>query len=354
MKKTIGLIAQPWRKEKIEEFKQVIEKASELGFTELWSGIDKDTVNEVRSIASLTNKLGFYYFVDINPVVLENLGASPGNLSIFKKLGVQGVRADYGFDLDQLATMANNDLGLKVELNASVFPVDDLDDLLKMVRNTENLLASHDFYPWLHTGISLESAINKSREFHNRGMPVAIFISLKNGERTTVEHLRYLDIGVSANVLLNTRVIDRLLIGDPLPPYEEMHKVADALKHTKIRVKPYPGITEEETKVFGRDFYDVRVKETTVGLTASGNNKITPHNIVRRTRGSVTVINNNPDYIQVWVFKDDAPPDPRFNVIGEVIDEDMEIIDRIAERTRGTFRSLSREDLPPVTFEAVQ
>jgi Bacterial protein of unknown function (DUF871). len=40
-----------------------------------------------------------------------------------------------GFNLEQLATMANNDLGLKVELNASVFPVDELDNLLKLVKS---------------------------------------------------------------------------------------------------------------------------------------------------------------------------------------------------------------------------
>lgn len=215
-------------------------------------------------------------------------------------------------------------------------------------------MASHDFYPWQHTGIALDDAIKKSKAFHDRGMPVAIFVSVKNGERTTVEHLRYLDIGVSANIIFNTRVIDRVLIGDPLPPLDDMKKVAEAKKHTKIRVKAYPGLTEEEAKVFNRDFHDVRVKETTVGLTAGGSNNITPRNIVRRVRGSVTVINKNPDYIQVWVFKDDAPPDQRFNVIGEVVEEDMEIVDRIAERTRGgTFASLNREDLPPVVFELI-
>ncbi|ABW02505.1 MupG family TIM beta-alpha barrel fold protein [Caldivirga maquilingensis] len=351
MVKSIGISFAVGRRETVPRTMEIMRKASELGFTEVWSGVGLDSLDLVKDIAKLANELGYYYFVDINPRVLSDLGASPGDLSFFRKMGIKGVRADWGFNLEQLATMANNDLGIKVELNASVFPLDELDKLLKLVRKPENLMASHDWYPWEYTGLSLEDALAKSREFHNRGIPVGIFVSVKDGERTTVESLRHMDIENSASILLNSRYIDRVLIGDPLPSDEDLRKVANAKRRTRIRVITYYGLTEEEAKVFNREFHDVRIKEKTIGLTAGGENNIKPRNIVRRFKGAVTVVNDNPHYIQVWIFKDDAPPDPRFNVIGEVYPEDMPIVEHLAERTKGILSVPVNDDVPPVVLE---
>ena len=351
MPKSIGISFAVGRRETVPKTMEIMRKAAELGFTEAWSGIGLDNLDIVKEIAKLANELGYYYFVDINPKVLSDLGSSPGDLSFFKKMSIKGVRADWGFNLEQLAMMANNDLGIKVELNASVFPLDELDNLLKLVKKPENLMASHDWYPWEYTGLSLEDALAKSKEFHTRGIPVGIFISVKDGERTTVEGLRHMDIENSASILLNSRYIDRVLIGDPLPSDEDLRKVASAKQRTRIRVIPYYGLTEEEAKVFNREFRDVRIKEKTIGLTAIGENNIKPRNIVKRFKGAVAVINNNPHYIQVWIFKDDAPPDPRFNVIGEVYPEDMVLIEHLSERTKGIISVPISNDEQPVVLE---
>ncbi len=353
MPKSIGISFAVGRRETVPRTMEIMKKAAGLGFTEAWSGIGLDNLDIVKEIAKLANELGYYYFVDINPKVLSDLGASPSDLSFFKKIGIKGVRADWGFNLEQLAMMANNDLGIKVELNASVFPLDELDNLLKLVKKPENLMASHDWYPWEYTGLSLEDALAKSKEFHIRGIPVGIFISVKDGERTTVEGLRHMDIENSASILLNSKYIDRVLIGDPLPSDEDLRKVSLAKRRTRIRVIPYYGLTEEEAKVFKVEFRDVRIKEKTIGLTAAGENNIKPRNIVRRFKGAVTVINNNPHYIQVWIFKDDAPPDPRFNVIGEVYPEDMVLIEHLAERTKSIISVPITGDEPPVVLEPV-
>lgn len=354
MVKSIGISFAVGRRDTVPRTMEIMKTAAELGFTEVWSGIGADSLEIVKEIAKLANSLGYYYFVDINPRVLAELGASPGDLSIFKRLGIEGVRADWGFNLEQLAAMANNDLGIKVELNASVFPIDELDRLLKMVKRPENLMASHDWYPWEYTGLSLRRALAKSKEFHIRGIPVGVFISVKDGERTTIEDLRHMDIENSASILINSRYVDRVLIGDPVPTHEDLVKVANARRRTRIRVIVYDGLTEEEAKVFNREFRDVRVKGKTIGLTAAGKNNIKPRNIVKRFKGAVTVVNNNPDYIQVWIFKVDAPPDPRFNVIGEVHPEDMVLLNHLAERTRSILSVPVSDDEPPVVLVPVK
>jgi len=340
-----------WNQDYLSKQLQLLPKAEEMGFSEVWSGIGKETAARAKEVSKVLSSLGFYYVVDVSPDVFRQLGASPRDLRVFKDLGIQGLRADWGFNLDELAEMANNDLGLKVELNASVFPTDLLDSLLKRVRDVESLMASHDFYPWDYTGISLESLVAKSREFHQRGIPVAAFVVRKGGLRTTVESLRRLEVGASASILFNTGVVDRVWLGEPEPTEEELREVGQAAKVTKIRVIVYPGLTEEERKVFGTEFRDVRIKETTVGMIAAGENRIGRRNIVRRFRGAVCVINDNPHYLQVWIFKGDGEANQRFNVIGEVLEEDMEVVERLGERTRSTFSVVAEETFPPVRLE---
>ncbi|BCU66946.1 hypothetical protein HS7_03830 [Sulfolobales archaeon HS-7] len=351
MTKKLGMLLTLWNDDYLKKQKELLPLARELGYTEVWSGIARETVGKAKEIAELLNNLGFYYVVDVSPDVFNQLGASPRNLRVFKDIGVGGLRLDWGFSLDEMVEIANNELGLKTELNASVFPVDHIDEFLRKVRDPELVMASHDFYPWMETGLSLEDAVAKSKEFHSRGISVAAFIVRKGGARSTIETLRELDIGTSANVLINTKVIDRIWIGEPEPTKTELEDVSSSLMYTRLRVRVYPNVTEEEKKVFGREFRDVRIKENSVGLTTAGENNITPRNVVRRYSGSVCVVNDNPHYIQVWIFKKDVNADGRFNVIGEILEEDSFLLEHLAERTGGTFRI--KDELPPVVLQPI-
>ncbi|BCU69968.1 MupG family TIM beta-alpha barrel fold protein [Stygiolobus caldivivus] len=332
--RSIGILSQAWRKEKINQLKEVAEKAGRLGYTEVWSGVDPQYVEGVREIANVAEKYNMYFFVDINPDILKGFGASPSNLQVFKDLKVKGLRADYGFSVEEIIKMANNDLGLVIELNASIFPTDKLDYVISKVRDIELLKASHDFYPIKYTALSLEDTVKKSKEFKERGIPVALFIpSPREVEgRTTVEVFRGKDVGKSASIAFNTGVIDRVILGDPFPTDEELSELVEAREYTKVRVLVYPGLTEEENKVFSVKFYDVRIKEYSVALNTLAKNDIKPRNITRRFRGAVTVMNGRPDVIEVWIFKREVEADRRFNVIGEVLPEDMDLLEYLGER----------------------
>jgi Uncharacterized conserved protein len=77
MVKRIGISFAVGRRETVPRTMEIMKKAAELGFTEAWSGVGLDTLEIVKEIAKLANSLGYYYFVDINPKVLSDLGASP-------------------------------------------------------------------------------------------------------------------------------------------------------------------------------------------------------------------------------------------------------------------------------------
>ncbi|ARM75437.1 MupG family TIM beta-alpha barrel fold protein [Acidianus manzaensis] len=328
----VGILSQAWRRDKINELKEVAEKAGKIGYKEIWSGINANYIEGIKEISSIAMKYDMYFFVDINPDILKSFNASPSDLRIFKELNVGGLRADYGFSEDELIKMANNDLGLKIDLNASIFPVDRLDHLIKQVKDIENLKASHDFYPIKYTALSLESTISKSKEFKSRGIEVAAFVPTPRGEgRTTTETIRGKPPGKGASILFNTNYIDRIILGDPFPTDEELIEVYEAKDKTKLHVIVYPGITDEEKKIFST-FNDVRVKEYALALNILKENKITKRNIVRRFKGCVSVMNGRSDVVEVWIFKKDVEADDRFNVIGEVDPEDMDMLDYIGER----------------------
>ena len=331
--RSIGILSQTWRKEKINELKEIAEKAGKMGFNEIWSGIDPNYIEGIKEIASIAEKYDMYFFVDINPDILRGFGASPSNLRVFKELKIKGLRADYGFTVDELIKMANNDLGLVIELNASIFPLDKLDYLVSKVSNIERLKASHDYYPIKYTALSLESTVRKSKEFKERGIPVAAFIPSPRyvESRTTVEMLRGKEVWKSASILFNTGVIDRIILGEPLPTDEELSELVEAREYTKIRVLVYPGLTEEEKKVFEGVYHDVRIKEYSIALAKLMKNDIKPRNITRRFRGAVTVMNSRPDVVEVWIFKKEVEADKRFNVIGEVLPEDMDLLDYLSD-----------------------
>ena len=331
--RSIGILSQAWRKEKINELKEIAEKAGKMGFNEIWSGIDPNYIEGIREIANIAEKYDMYFFVDINPEILRGFGASPSNLRVFKDLKIRGLRADYGFTVDELIKMANNDLGLVIELNASIFPLDKLDYLVSKVSNIERLKASHDFYPIKYTALSLEDTVRKSREFKERGIPVAAFIPTPRyvEARTTVEMLRGKEVWKSASILFNTGVIDRVILGEPFPTDQELAELVEAREYTKIRVLVYPGLTDEEKKVFEGVYHDVRIKEYSIALAKLAKNEIRPRNITRRFRGAVTVMNGRPDVIEVWIFKKEVEADKRFNVIGEVLPEDLELLDYLSD-----------------------
>jgi hypothetical protein len=330
--KSVGILSQAWRREKINELKEIAEKAGKMGYNEIWSGVDPNYIEGIKEISAIAEKYNMYFFIDINPDIMRGFGTSPTNLKVFKDLKIGGIRLDYGFSIEDTIKMANNDLGLKIELNASIFPLDKLDYVVKNVKDIENLKASHDFYPIKYTGLSLESAIAKSKEFKERGIPVAVFVAPPREieGRNTIETLRGKSIGKAASILFNSRYIDRVILGHPFPTDEELKELIEAKEYTTIRVLVYPGLTEEEKKVF-TVFSDVRVKEYTIGLNKMMENNIKPRNIVRRFRGAVTVMNCRKNVVEVWIFKKEVEADSRFNVIGEVYYDDMDLLDYIGE-----------------------
>ncbi|EZQ10035.1 hypothetical protein CM19_04690 [Candidatus Acidianus copahuensis] len=342
--RSVGLGVYFGIKENRPKYRDYISEAKVFGFSEIFMGIgfilkeknvDKE-LKEIRDFSIYAENLGYYVFTDINPEFMKFFNASPDNLEPYLKTGVKGIRLDYGFNVEEMAKIIRNArrLNLYVELNASIFSEGDLEKLSKLT-DFENVKASHDFYPPLYTGISLEEVIRKSSPFKRFGIPVGIFVgSNREKLRNTVESLRKYSPWQAEEILFATGKIDRVIIGDPLEDSQDLKKEGEVASrdYIKIRVIPY-NISDEERKAFNHVLYS-RKREFAVSAGDYIENKVTPRCVVRKFKGSVSIMTNRPDYIEVWIWTKDSPADPTFTIIGEVLEEDMQIVDLVEDHDK--------------------
>ncbi len=214
-----------WREIKSEQM-ELIKKANEYGYSQIFMGIGPGThwrtpvteaFKEAKEYLELANKLGYYVFFDVNPEIFRELAVSPQTVDRFKDYGFSAIRVDYGFTVEQIIEMSKK---IKIELNPFEFPLSELDSFLQRV-DIERVAVSHNYYPIYYTAISLSDAIEKSRRFKEKGLSVGAFVdNSKFRLRTTVETLRFKTPGYAGRVLFLAGVADRILIGDPIP-YED-------------------------------------------------------------------------------------------------------------------------------------
>ncbi|AWR96910.1 DUF871 family protein [Acidianus sulfidivorans JP7] len=212
-----------------ERQKQMIIKGESLGYTEIFFRIEKSSVVDssikAKQLLKIANKLQYYSFVNIDPDILTELGASPRNMEIFNQIGFSAVRIDRGFKVDDILKIKN----IGIEINPNEFPIEKIEYFLDKIDDPERVKVSHSYYPSKGSGLSIKELIERSKPFVEFDLPVAAFISIPSVKRnTTVEELREKSTVESAKILFETGVISRVLIGDANPTDEDLENLASA------------------------------------------------------------------------------------------------------------------------------
>ncbi len=160
----------------IEENIKYIELAAKYGFkrifTCLLSAADKEVeeiVAEFKEMVDVANKNGMEVIADLDPTVFKKLNASITDLSVFKNMGLSGIRLDMGFSGNEESIMSFNKHGLKIELNVSN-GTKYVDNILSYEANLENIYGCHNFYPHVYTVISYEHFNKCSKQFKELGI----------------------------------------------------------------------------------------------------------------------------------------------------------------------------------------
>ncbi len=229
----------------LEENMDYLSKAAKHGFNRVFTCLisiegDKDRLlEEFRQLNHYAQSLDMEVYADVSPTVFEGLQVSYRDLSFFADLKLAGIRLDLGFSGMEESFMTYNPHGLKIEINMSN-GTRYLDNILSYQPNRENLVGCHNFYPHRYTGLSRSHFMTTSRDFKEKGIRTAAFVSSGSGSfgpwrvnegLCTLEAHRSLPIEVQAKDIFNTQLIDDVIIANAFASDEELRALGEIDKN---------------------------------------------------------------------------------------------------------------------------
>lgn len=328
-----------------EENVKLLKEAHRLGFTRIFTSLHIPEANyevlkiEVKEFFELAKEYDMDIISDISPNTFKFLDLEDMDLKGLRDMGVKTIRIDFGYGEKDIASMTNNEYGIKVQLNASTITEEFFERLDKYNPNYENIDALHNFYPRIGTGISEECMIKKNKLLKDRGIKPCAFVQSNNRKRSplkdglaTLEDHRNKEVKEAANHLFalgNTSVF----IGDSLPSLEEL-KDLSSLKPNVIELDIKVNTKDKTTIRLLNEVYSARTDESRDAIRAGesrlklNGDIIEPYNTVDKKYGDITI--DNKDYQrymgELQILITDQKKDSRTNVVGFVLQKDLYLL----------------------------
>lgn len=241
------------------------------------------------------------------------------------RLGVWGLRVDYGLDEDEICALAAR---LPVVLNASTTTAE---SAARIAAAGNTVMAMHNFYPRPETGLDDDFFRSSTLAFRAAGLKVLTFIpgdEVLRGPLSlglpTLERHRGLPPSACLADFATHFEVDGVFVGDISVTVREQER---------MRVFSQEGIVQLPATLYGRyqklygqvftcradsPAWLVRFAESREYSTIG--EPVPPANCVERLRGTITL--DNADYGrysgEIQIIRRDLPADSRVNVIGAV------------------------------------
>lgn len=322
-----------------------IKNMKDQGFTGMFTSLhipeDDATKYATRltDLGKLAKELELNLMVDISTKALNSIGLDvQTDLLEIKKMGITGLRMDYGIPMETIATISNE---LTVGLNASTLTENDVERLKKHHANFEQMELWHNYYPRPETGLAREHFIKKNNWLHDLGFSVVAFIPGDEQLRgplfkhlPTLEEHRTAHPLAAAIDLLDECQVDAVYVGDPCLSHDTRQQFLSYFTQTTMSLMVTETIETHAQLFIGThtnridDARDVirsqeaRFKEIPL---------IEPENTTTRSLGSVTLDNTNyARYMgELQLCKTSLPADPKVNVVATIIPEHRDLINYI-------------------------
>ncbi|MGX7420059.1 DUF871 domain-containing protein [Carnobacterium gallinarum] len=330
-----------------EETEQFICQMNENGFKGIFSSlhIPEDDTSRYRQrlevLGNLANKLKMELMVDISGEALHKIGLSFDRPAELLATGITGLRMDYAIENQVMAELSQH---LKVALNASTITDKDVSELKMHQANFQNMEAWHNYYPRPETGLAKEIVTQKNQWLKELGFRVMAFVPgnqklrgpLFKGLPTLEKHRNGHPLAAAIELVRECAVED-IYLGDPQIDARTMKQFKDYLTEETILLHAEP---VQESSYFSlilgthenrfdpaRDAVrsaDARFREPT---------EIIPAGALPRTKGSITIDNQKYGrYMgEIQLPLVDLPRDEKVNVVGQVIAEDLPLINSCSQ-----------------------
>ncbi|WMM25443.1 MupG family TIM beta-alpha barrel fold protein [Tissierella sp. MB52-C2] len=340
------------QKSNLEDNKNYLKSASEYGFSRVFLNFltveNKEDLDNFKAIVSYANKLNMEVIADVAPVVFKDLGINYNDLKVFSHMGLAGIRLDMGFSGNEESIMSFNPYGLKIELNISS-GTKYLDNIMSYLPNKDNIIGCHNFYPHRYTGISRKHFIKTTEEFKKHGLRTAAFVSSNNASfgpwnvnegLPTLEEHRELPMEVQAKDLLNTGLIDDIIISNCFPSEEELRALGGVNRDIlELNIEIEKNIPKVEKDILLNELhfnrgdvseYMIRSTQSRVKYRGYEFNLINPKDMVK---GDIIIESSLYAHYagEMHLVLKNMKNSGKSSVIGKIVDEEIFLLDYIKQ-----------------------
>jgi len=336
----------------LEEQLKYIKMASENGFKRIFTCLIsvgdniEESINDFKVLTSAAGEYGMEVIADVSPDVFEALDIDYRDMSLFKEIGLTGIRLDLGFSGVEESTMTHSSEGIKVELNMSQ-GTRYLDNILSYQPQKSQLIGCHNFYPHRYTGLSVDHFIKCSEQFKKEGIRTAAFVSSNHAQfgpwpvsegLPTLEHHRSLPVLAQAKELFNTGLIDDVIIGNAYASEEELKQLGAMNKEClTLNVKLHESITELMKTIvlnephFNRGDVSEYMIRSTQSRVKYKNEAFPCINAVAIKKGDVLIESSLYSRYagELQIALKDMDNSGKTNVVGRIVDEELHLIDAV-------------------------
>lgn len=321
-----------------------LESMKKAGFSGIFTSIHipEDDVSlyleNLEKLGHFTKSNNLALAVDISEDALNKIGASLDHLPPVLDLGVTGLRIDYGIPLDKVAKASHS---VDIMLNASTITEKDVSVLKMNQANFSRIEAWHNYYPRPETGLDDDYFKQVNQRLKQAGLKVMAFVPGDASKRgpifeglPTLESQRQTNPLAASLALKNHFAVTDIYIGDPKLSTDMQDKFEYYIHSDGIRLNVMPLLADREVLKLieekhrnrpdpARDV--VRSKDARYKFASMD---IPLLNTVERVKGTVTIDNEAYGRYkgEVQVTKRNLPADQKVNVIGRVLDSDLDLI----------------------------
>lgn len=198
---------------------------------------------------------GMQVVADLNPQKIQEFGWESNLIEKVSQVGIDIIRLDDAPSLEYIVNLTRNSQNIKVEINAST-KKELLPSLLEAGANQSNIISSHNFYPRMYTGLSLDHFIAMTAFMHQYEIGTAAFINsqhAKEGPWPMSEGLCTLEIHRFQSAVTQAKFyklfggIDTLIIANQFVSEVELKEIREVLDNPisfKVAVKEKVSKTE--------------------------------------------------------------------------------------------------------------
>lgn len=347
-----------------EEIINYIEKASECGFSRIFSCLlsindtKENIISKFKKINTYAKEKGFTVILDVSPRVFDELGINYKDLTFFKETNCDGIRLDMGFSGLEESIMTFNPQNLKIEINMSN-NTSYVDTIMDYMPNKNNLIACHNFYPHRFSGLDTEYFNECTSRFNKYGLRTAAFITSQNNDTfgpwpvtdklPTLEIHRDLELSTQIKHFIALGNIDDLIISNCYPTDDELESIKTLKKDRVIfDIEIENTASEVERKILLEELHFNRgdiskklIRSTQSRVKYKGTNfKI--HNPKDIKRGDIIIESSEYGHYagELQIALVDMKNSGKSNVVGRIKEEEIFILDNIKAWQKFGFREI--------------